>query len=610
YAEEGLLYATAHDITERKRAEEALRKSQKRFKTMFEQAPLGVALIDSFTGHIYEVNQRFAEIAGRSREEMATTDWMSITHHEDVREDLDNMALLNAGKTDGFNMQKRYIQPDGTIVWINMTIAPLKEPDQSHKRHLCMIEDITRRKRANVELRQAKEAALEAQRAAESANHAKSAFLANMSHELRSPLNAILGFARVMDRNRAIPPGEKENLAIIRRSGEHLLTLINDVLDMSKIEAGRTVLNERDMDMLRLLDDVEGMFRLKAEEQGLRLAFECDADVPRYVRTDESKLRQVLVNLLNNALKFTKEGGVTVKIEYCPSTIEKSGKKSGEKDKNLQSSIFNSQSSIPGLFKLQFSISDTGPGIAPDEQDSLFEAFIQAETGRKSLEGTGLGLPISRKFIQMMGGDITVESEVGKGAVFRFRIRAELETARPDRRVIALAPDQPRYRILIVDDIESNRSLLLELLAPPGFELREAANGEEAVDIRREWEPHLIFMDMRMPVMDGLEAAKRIKGMPHGRAAVIVAVTANAFEEDRAAALSAGCDDFVRKPFREADIFDMMTKHLGARFDYETPSPAEAPETPDPGRDARIVAALAAAPADVAADLEQALLNI
>ncbi|MCP4696395.1 MAG: PAS domain S-box protein, partial [Gammaproteobacteria bacterium] len=348
------LKGITQDITERKRTEALIQESQKRFKTMFEQAPMGVALVDSFTGHIYEVNPRFAGIAGRSRQEMATINWMSITHPEDVQEDLDNMAMLNAGKIDGFNMHKRYIRPDGSHVWINMTIAPLKEPDKSHKRHLCMIEDITERKRTDVALRRAKEAA-------ESANRAKSAFLANMSHELRSPLNAILGFARVMDRGRTMPSEEKENLAIIRRGGEHLLALINDVLDMSKIEAGRTVLNEQDMDLHRLLDDVEGMFRLKAEEQGLRLAFERDAGVPRYIRTDEGKLRQVLVNLLNNALKFTKEGGVTVKIEYCPLNSEKSE----QEDKNHQSSIFNSQFSI---LNLQFSISDTGHGIAPDEQ--------------------------------------------------------------------------------------------------------------------------------------------------------------------------------------------------------------------------------------------------
>ncbi|MCP4218613.1 MAG: response regulator, partial [bacterium] len=392
----------------------------------------------------------------------------------------------------------------------------------------------------------------EAKEAAEAANRAKSFFLANMSHEFRSPLNAILGFAQVMDRGRAMPSEEKENLAIIRRSGEHLLDLINDVLDMSKIEAGRTVLTENDFDVYRLLDDVEEMFCLKAEGKGLRLIFECDAGVPQYIRTDEGKLRQVLVNLLGNALKFTKKGGISVRVMRLP--VESSESKKTD---------------------LQFEVEDTGEGIAPDEMDSLFEAFTQTETGRKSREGTGLGLPISRKFVRMMGGAISVESRVGKGSVFRFRIRAETvkgvetKTGKPERRVIALAPNQLPYRILIADDRETNRLLLLRLFAPLGFELREAKNGAEVVEIQEKWEPHLICMDMRMPVMNGYEATKRIKGAIKGHGPAVIAVTASVFEEDRAVVLSAGCDDFVRKPFRASEIFDTIHQHLGVRYVYE-----------------------------------------
>ena len=358
---------------------------------------------------------------------------------------------------------------------------------------------------------------------------------------------------------------------------------------MAKIDSGRTFLSEKDFDLYRLLDDVENMFRLKTEEKGLRLIFECDDGVPRYVRTDEGKLCQVLVNLLGNAIKFTKKGVISVKTEY-----------QGEGENNLR-----------------FSVTDTGDGIAPGELDSLFDAFVQTETGRRSGEGTGLGLPISRKFVQMMGGDITVESEVGKGSVFRFRIQVKavqgalIQTAQPMRRVIALEPDQPCYRILIADDRESNRLLLFSILAPTGFDLRHAENGREAVEIREEWKPHLILMDMQMPVMDGYEATKRIKGAPNGRAAVIIAVTANTFEEDRAAALSAGCDDFVRKPFEASQIFDVMAKHLSVRFIYEKSARSEMTETFDRERDNALTAdALAALPADWVADLEQAILNI
>ncbi len=225
--------------------------------------------------------------------------------------------------------------------------------------------------------------------------------------------------------------------------------------------------------------------------------------------------------------------------------------------------------------QLIFEMEDTGEGIAPAELDSIFVSFVQTETGRKSQKGTGLGLPISRKFVQMMGGDIAVESRVGRGTVFKFQISAqtakgaETETGKPERHVIALEPDQPHYRILIVDDRETNRLLLLRLLAPVGFELREAKNGREAVEIWKKWEPHLICMDMRMPVMDGYEATKKIKAATKGQATAIIAVTASAFEDERAVVLSAGCDDFVRKPFRESEIFNVIHRHLGVRYVYE-----------------------------------------
>ncbi|MDM8549046.1 DUF3365 domain-containing protein [Desulfobacterales bacterium HSG2] len=478
---------------------------------------------------------------------------------------------------------------------------------------------------------------------AEVANHAKSEFLANMSHELRTPLNAILGFTRVMDRSRAIPSGEKENLAIIRRSGENLLHLINDVLDMSKIEAGRTVLSEKDFDLYRVLDDVESMFCLKAEEKGLQLIFDCDAGVPQHIRTDESKLRQVLVNLLGNAIKFTKEGGVSCRlsvdscrltVDSCRLTVDScrltvdGGRSSLASDNrqrttddeqpstgNRQPETVNRQpSTVNRQLTIHFEVEDTGEGIASDELDSLFDAFVQTETGQKSQEGTGLGLAISRKFVQMMGGDITVESEVGRGTVFRFGIRADAAegagtgTAAPERRVIALEPGQPRYRILVADDRESNRLLLMRLLAPLGFELREAENGKEAVEIWEEWQPHLICMDMRMPVMDGYEATKRIKASTKGQATAVIAVTASVFEAERAVVLSAGCNDFVRKPFRDSEIFDMMRKHLGVRYVYD--EPAREPGTEEQDRIPLTADALTALPAELRAELEQAIRSL
>ena len=381
---------------------------------------------------------------------------------------------------------------------------------------------------------------------AEVANKAKSTFLANMSHELRTPLNAILGFTQIMQRDKSATRSQLENLNVVNRSGEHLLSLINDVLDMSKIEAGRIALNPYSFDLHRLLDTTQEMLEFKADAQKLRLLFERHPDVSQYIRTDERKLRQVLINLLNNALKFTSEGGVTLRI------------KPDEAD----------------IYTFLFEIEDTGAGIAEEELDTLFEAFTQTESGRNSEEGTGLGLPISRKFVRLMGGNITASSQLGVGTVFKFNIVAqaalqeELVTHKQVKQVIGLEPNQPSYRILVVDDRPENRQIVLKLLEPIGFEVKEASNGKEAVEVWQEWQPHLIWMDMRMPVMNGYEATEYIKSQLKGQATYIIALTASTFEEERVIVLSAGCDDFVRKPFRENVLFDKMAQYLGVEYIY------------------------------------------
>jgi signal transduction histidine kinase/CheY-like chemotaxis protein len=455
-----------------------------------------------------------------------------------------------------------------------------------------------------VELEQEIVVRKQAEEAAQAANQAKSTFLANMSHELRSPLNAILGFSQLMMRSQTLPLEHVENAGIITRSGEHLLTLINQVLDLSKIEAGRTTLNENNFDLFRLLDDVEDMFQLKADDKGLQLICDRAPDVPRYVRTDQVKLRQVLINLLNNALKFTQEGGVSVNVKLEAQTQTTNNIDAQAASRRVQQTT------------ITFEIEDTGAGIAPDELDSLFEAFVQTKTGKESQEGTGLGLPISRKFVQLMGGDITVSSEVGRGTTFKFGINisvvdaSDIETKQATRQVISLEPNQPRYRILIVDDKQDNRQLLIKLLNPLGFELKEASNGAEAVEIWDKWEPHLIWMDMRMPVMDGYEATKQIKSTTKGQATAVIALTASVLEEERAVVLSAGCDDFLRKPFPEVDIFEVMNKHLGVRYVYENPTQPDASLTKDEEQDVLTATALAALPVEWLASLKQAIINI
>jgi signal transduction histidine kinase/CheY-like chemotaxis protein len=445
------------------------------------------------------------------------------------------------------------------------------------------------------------ESTRQAQEKAEIASQAKSTFLANMSHELRSPLNVILGFAQVMQRSQTMSQEDRENLDIIARSGEHLLTLINQILDLSKIEAGRITLTPTTLDLYRLLNDLESMFDLSTETKGITLHLEHSEKLPRYILTDELKLRQVLINLLSNAVKFTEVGGVTLRVGVM-------NQAAGPKHDVPGSS--NSEHPI----LISFAVEDTGPGIAPKELDTLFEMFTQTTAGQQSQEGTGLGLAISQRFIQLMGGKLEVESEVGRGTTFKFYIAVEQVEAeqyhsqrtKRQKRPVALEADQPSYRILVVDDKWENRQFLLKILEPLGFKLSEAENGQQALEVWETFEPHLVLMDMRMPVMDGYEATQRIKASTKGQATAIIAVTASAFEEERALVLDAGCDGFLRKPFREADIFALMAQHIGVQFVYEEP-PATSSVPAQPPEKSLSATALAQLPPELLAQFEQAV---
>ncbi|HCY86441.1 MAG TPA: hypothetical protein DHV36_14995, partial [Desulfobacteraceae bacterium] len=402
--------------------------------------------------------------------------------------------------------------------------------------------------------------------AAESANRAKSTFLANMSHELRTPLNAILGFSQLMGDDKGLSRTQKENLRIINSSGEHLLALISDILDMSKIEAGRIVLKESVFDLAQFMEKIDDMLRAMANEKGLTLSFDLSADLPAGIRTDKARLRQVLVNLIVNGLKNTEKGGVRVMV----APEEETGK---QRDRRQ-----DSESSKGDEMVLRFTVTDTGKGIAPEFQHQVFEPFLQLGTGSRGEgtrggEGSGLGLSICRTLVNLMGGEIRLESDAGKGSSFSFSIRAgtgkspredssEGQASAGTCRIHRLAPGLDEIRVLVVDDSDNNRKLLATILERAGFSVKEASGGAEALAITDDWSPHLVWMDIQMSGMDGLTATRHLRSK--GRSDIkVIGISASAFEEDRAACLDAGCDDFISKPANPARVMDKMNLHLG-----------------------------------------------
>jgi PAS domain S-box-containing protein len=566
----------ARDVGERKRT--AALNEQYEFITN-SMADL-ISLVGS--NYCYEaVNEAWCSAFGEARDEVMgktiADQWGQSAFEESIKPLMDRCL---AGETISYEM------------WLNLGVHGLRycnisfypymaEPGRpSHA--VVVTRDITDRKNAEDEL-------VRSRQEAETANLAKSIFLANMSHEIRTPMNAILGFSQLMQRDPTLTVKQRKQLDAINRSGEHLLELVNDILEMSKIEAGRITLNPAVFDLHALLKDLEIMFRARADSKKLQLTVERIGDVPRFVVTDEGKLRQVYVNLLGNAVKFTESGGIVLRVRTSHAD----------------------QSDL----RLQSEVEDTGPGIPEEEMGKLFQYFEQTESGRMTGGGSGLGLAISREFVRLMGGDIRVQSQVRKGSIFSFDIQittgemTSVQAKAELRRVHKLRDLETTYRVLIGDNEENNRAFLSEMLAAVGFETQEATNGVEAIEQFQEWRPDLILLDYRMPVMDGLEAIRRIRTLDGGDKVRIVCVTASTTDQNRREILAAGADDFLGKPLREAVLFEKIRTLLGVEYEYYDESvgaPGMLREPVARGISSEVVADL---PKDLVEQLHEATIN-
>jgi PAS domain S-box-containing protein len=527
--------AVKENITQRKNAEEALLKSEEQFRLLFSKSPVSILIHDKDTGEIIDCNPETLRMLGIDSLDEITE--FTRDNSSDFF-DLYFKQILNVSKNGPTQFEGEFTKVSGEKIWVRVNLSSLEI--WSEMRVLSIAMDITKQKQAEQEII--------ARQVAEEANRVKSVFFSNMSHEIRTPLNAINGFAQILRKDSSLTPKQTEQVKTILRSGEHLIGLINDILDISKIEAGRLTINESEFNLYELLDDIRMMFAMSAREKKLYFEFEIDNNIPKFLVSDEAKLRQILINLIGNAIKFTYTGGITLRVRL------------GQQVKEF----------VP----LNIEVSDTGNGISEEDKVHLFDPFWQSSTGQ-AVGGTGLGLPITKNIVDLMGGKITVETKLGSGSTFKFHI-----LARPSNRVlepvinkqhnvVGIENNNESFRILVVDDRFENRDLLRELLTPIGFEILESENGLEAVESFESFKPHAILMDMRMSVMDGYEATRIIRSKENGNSVLIIGITASVFKDDLIKVKEAGADEVLNKPFRFEELFELLSLIPNLKFIYD-----------------------------------------
>ena len=537
----------------------ALQKSEKRFRSTFEQAAVGVAHV-SPKGRFIRVNQRLCDIFGYDSDRLIELTVQEITHPDDLTADLEYVRQMLAGEISTYSMEKRYLNRNGSIVWINLTVSLVKDNLGKPDYLIAVIEDISDRKQTEIAL---EESTIKLQQA----NRAKDAFIAHVSHELRTPLNSILGFSSILQKDTHLTANQLHSIKIIHNSGQHLLTLINDILDFSKIASNNLQLTPENFNLRQFLREIAVIFRLRAQQKGLKFSTQIAPSIPIAVNADSTRLRQVLYNLLSNAIKFTETGSVTLKIDYVEDLgLETSPCLAPTSAKN--NSEYSPTPDIPQftpINKIRFQIEDTGIGIPADKFADVFTPFEQLNSDRENNEGTGLGLTISQEIVQLMGSQIQLESQVSQGSKFWF----DLELSAAETNLLPSLPEficqVPRRlriprKILVVDDNYDNRSLLVNYLQPFGFTLAEANNGQVGLEIAKTFQPDAILVDWLMPVMDGKEMVAKLKQQPQFQDCLVIMISAGSQSILEPSEID--CHEFLSKPVDLEQLMVLLESHL------------------------------------------------
>lgn len=540
------------DITRRMMTEKALADERNLMRTLIDGIPDQIYAKDRH-GRFVLANSNVVKALGKNgvEEILGKTDYDFFPHEQAAKSCAEERQVLDGG-APLISIEEAVRSGENIEKWYSITKVPLRDWKGEIKGIVGINRDITGIKNAEKRLREARDAA-------DSANRAKSTFLSRMSHEIRTPMNAILGFAQLMTRDPDVTTQQKEKLNTISRSGEHLLSLINDILEISKIEAGKVVVTSASFDLHDMLNDLDMMFRIRTGAKGLKLLVEWPVNLPRRIRSDEGKLRQILINLMGNAVKFTDEGGIALRARA---------------------------DEVDGGCLICIDVEDSGTGIAQQDMAKLFRVFEQTETGMKA-GGTGLGLAISIHYAKILGGDITVKSEAGKGSCFTVKIPVDIDeevcagSEAVHKQVVRLKPGLKTYRVLVADDRDDNRALAVSLLEGAGFAVVESVDGLDAIRKFSVWNPDIILMDLNMPVLDGYEAIRRIRMMDSGGTVPIIAVTASAFEEDRRRVLEMQVNGYLRKPFKADDLFEALKDFLDIEYCYnDEEGPGDACDLP------------------------------